>query len=125
MNKIFIAGSGGIGQAAGLILAEYYKGNVEIVFGDISKDAGDAAIEFVASGSDYDPKLQFAQMGAEVTDEDLKEVLHDIDVLLDCLPGRMADSPQVLQSCTTLTIRPSTRRCKERWSCAWTLGVCS
>jgi len=46
-QHIFIAGSGGIGQAAGLLLAQSTEMDFQLFFGDISQSAIDSAVRFV------------------------------------------------------------------------------
>ena len=53
-SNIFIAGSGGIGQAAGLILLEFQVFDVSIYFGDVSQSAIDHAIRFVKEGCTHE-----------------------------------------------------------------------
>ena len=45
--KIFIAGSGGIGRAAGLILGDSAHFDVELYFGDINAEMCDSAEKYV------------------------------------------------------------------------------
>ena len=50
-DKIFIAGSGGIGIAAAIMLREWSRNGADIFLGDISSEQLDRAAEFVARGS--------------------------------------------------------------------------
>lgn len=88
--KIFIAGSGGIGQAAGLILAESDHLAAEIYLGDISQQAIDTAIEFVSEGCGHLIKAQGVLMPMSGSNEELDNILASCDVILDCLPGSQA-----------------------------------
>jgi len=88
--KIFIAGSGGIGQAAGLILSESYEVNAEIYLGDISQEAIDSGIKFISEGCGHLSKLHGILMPMNDTNEALDAALTDCDVILDCLPGSQA-----------------------------------
>lgn len=87
-TKIFIAGAGGIGQAVGLILADFNVFPVELVYGDISENAIEAAKEFVGNGTSINVNISGFLMSK--TDEEFAEVLKDCSVLLDCLPGSLA-----------------------------------
>ncbi|MBK8888484.1 MAG: saccharopine dehydrogenase NADP-binding domain-containing protein [Saprospiraceae bacterium] len=88
--KIFIAGSGGIGQAAGLILSESKVMESSIYFGDISQSALDQAIHFVEKGCTGQASLVGVLMPLECSNEQLDEVLTQCDIILDCLPGSQA-----------------------------------
>lgn len=88
--SIFVAGSGGIGQAAGLILSEFDILDAEVYFGDISQIALDKAVDFVRKGCTKEAKLHTVLMTIEGSNEQLDEVLKKCDVILDCLPGSQA-----------------------------------
>jgi len=88
--KIFIAGSGGIGQAVGLIFSEYKVFDVELYFGDISQNALDAAVTFVKEGSDASTRVHSVLMPTEGSNPALDSALIAADIILDCLPGSQA-----------------------------------
>ena len=87
-TKIFIAGAGGIGQAVGLILADFNVFPVELVYGDISISAIDSAIDFVKNGTSMNVNIESFLMDQEDTAYDA--ILQNCSVLLDCLPGSLA-----------------------------------
>jgi saccharopine dehydrogenase-like NADP-dependent oxidoreductase len=89
-NKIFIAGAGGIGQAAGLILADSKILEVELVFGDISKTALDKTLQFIKEGSSRPIVISAVIMEPNGARTSLESVLDTCDVILDCLPGKLA-----------------------------------
>jgi len=89
MYKIFIAGSGGIGKATGLILATYDYMDCQVVLGDINKDAGTAAAKFVNQGS-KSKRASFIKMPKDGITKSLEKTLKDCDIILDCLPGSQA-----------------------------------
>jgi len=89
MYKIFIAGSGGIGRATGLILAHYDFMDCKVVLGDINKAAGKEAAAFVNEGS-QSKKASFVLMPKEGISSKLEKVIKDCDIILDCLPGSQA-----------------------------------
>jgi saccharopine dehydrogenase-like NADP-dependent oxidoreductase len=89
--KIFIAGSGGIGQAAGLILIENPNLDAEIFFGDIYETALEATEKFIQSGTTKaDTKIYKILMPKEGSNEALDQALAQCDIILDCLPGSQA-----------------------------------
>lgn len=87
--KIFIAGSGGIGQAVGLILAEFKVFNVELIYGDVSQLAINSAIDFV-NGSSNKINISGVLMDKNGDYSNLSAVLDSCDAILDCLPGSLA-----------------------------------
>ncbi|HEX2901594.1 MAG TPA: saccharopine dehydrogenase C-terminal domain-containing protein [Bacteroidia bacterium] len=93
-HSIFIAGAGGIGRAAGLLLQKLVSPDdagfeAEIWIGDISQRAVDEAVAFIAAGAA--PKnLHGVLMPREGSDENLEKALRSSEVLLDCLPGSQA-----------------------------------
>ena len=90
-SKIFIAGSGGIGRAAGLILSEYKNiMDCKVTFGDISQAALDAAVQFVNEGCTHDADVATVVMSRDGQDDNLAATLAEADVILDCLPGSQA-----------------------------------
>lgn len=88
--KIFIAGSGGIGQAAGLILSQSDVMDTTIYFGDISQHAIDSAITFVSEGCTTQVNLHGILMPKEGSSDSLAAALDECDIILDCLPGSQA-----------------------------------
>lgn len=88
--NIFIAGSGGIGQAVGLILAESDAMDVTLHFGDISQNALDQALSFVAKGCTKTVNQHGVLMPMTNSDSHLDESLIKCDIILDCLPGSQA-----------------------------------
>lgn len=88
-KKIFIAGSGGIGEAAALLLREWSKSEVEIYLGDISERNLKKAKDFILSGSNQTSNLETILMTAEINDA-MKSAFSNCDVLLDCSPGNQA-----------------------------------
>ena len=89
--NIFIAGAGGIGQAAALILAEY-KDILEctIFLGDISDSALNNSRSYVIEGCSHDAQVRTVLMPLSGTNNAMTEALAQCDVILDCLPGSQA-----------------------------------
>jgi len=73
--NIFIAGSGGIGQAVGLILSESTAFKATIFFGDVYQQAIDTAIQFVTEGCSHPTSLHGVLMPKEGSNEYVDEVL--------------------------------------------------
>ena len=87
---IFIAGAGGIGQAAGLILAEMNVLECEIILGEINSDALNTAIDFIKTGCEKNISVTGVLMPAADSNADLDAALDKAHVILDCLPGSQA-----------------------------------
>ena len=94
--KVFIAGSGGIGSAVAVLLRSVWDERVDIWLGDISEDNLENAQNFIYQSEVYwegdqekkaeiDGKIETIQMLANWQD-----TLPQMDILLDCLPGRLA-----------------------------------
>ena len=89
-KKIFIAGSGGIGEAAALLLREWCEFETQIYLGDISADNLAKAKLFVMQNSQKTSTLETILMVKEGSNEAMNRAFQDSDVLLDCSPGGQA-----------------------------------
>lgn len=87
-KKIFIAGSGGIGEAAALLLREWCEFETEIYLGDISEENLAKAKNFVTENSFKTSKVETILMNDE--SETMKSTFEMCDVLLDCSPGKQS-----------------------------------
>lgn len=91
MSKtIFVAGSGGIGEAAALLLREWSDFDVTLILGDISEDNLVKAKSFVEDGSDKTTPVETVLMSRDGISDDMKSAFERSDVLLDCSPGGQA-----------------------------------
>ena len=91
MNKtIFVAGSGGIGEAAALLLREWSDFDVTLILGDISEDNLAKAKEFVESGSGKTTPVETVLMPRDGVSDEMKAAFERSDALLDCSPGGQA-----------------------------------
>lgn len=88
--KIFIAGAGGIGKAAGLILSQSDFIDAHIYYGDISQKAIDDTLQFVIEGCTKEAKVSGIRMPLEGATNELEVLLDKCDVIMDCLPGSQA-----------------------------------
>lgn len=89
-KKIFIAGSGGIGEAAALLLREWSEFEVEIFLGDISEENLQKAKHFVLENSAKTTKVETVLMDSGNVSEAMTAAFNACDVLLDCSPGGQA-----------------------------------
>ena len=89
--KIFIAGAGGIGQAAALILCEYKDVMESTVYlGDISEAALQRSKHFVVDGCSHTAHIHTVLMSMGGSNDAMNDALRKCDVILDCLPGSQA-----------------------------------
>lgn len=89
-KKIFIAGSGGIGEAAALLLREWCEFETEIYLGDVAEENLHKAKNFVAQNSQKTSKIELVLMSKDAENEAMKEAFEACDILLDCSPGKQA-----------------------------------
>lgn len=89
-SRILIAGSGGIGSAAGLLLREFGDLTFDLYLGDIRLEAAQQAAAWIKEGSHRHGKVVAFEMPSSGSSPAFDEALHNADVLLDCLPGREA-----------------------------------
>ena len=90
MDKIFIAGAGGIGRAAALMILDAQNWDCEVVIGDIDQHQLEEAASWIQLGIGRKAKLSTFLMPKEENPEAYAPVLNDTHVLLDCLPGSLA-----------------------------------
>jgi saccharopine dehydrogenase-like NADP-dependent oxidoreductase len=89
-KKIFIAGAGGIGEAAALLLREWSEFETDIYLGDISEDSLSKAKSFVLRNSQKTSNVETVLMTANELSDAMKSAFEKCDVLLDCSPGSQA-----------------------------------
>ena len=89
-KKIFIAGAGGIGEAAALLLREWSEFEIELYLGDINRESLNKAKDFVLQNSQKLSKVETVLMTSDGLSESMKSAFEMCDVLLDCSPGSEA-----------------------------------
>ncbi|MDM7921772.1 MAG: saccharopine dehydrogenase C-terminal domain-containing protein [Pyrinomonadaceae bacterium] len=89
-KTIFIAGSGGIGKAAALLLREWSPFNVNIILGDVNEGSLASALDFVSGGPKKKVKVETVLMDPTGINDAMKAAFEASDVLLDCSPGSQA-----------------------------------
>ena len=88
--KIVIAGAGGIAEAAGLLLSEWSEVTPEIFIGDRQQDKAYSVANWISSGTSRDSKVTGFHLPEEGITDEVKRILENGDILLDCLPGSIA-----------------------------------
>ncbi len=89
-KTIFIAGSGGIGEAAALLLREWCNFDVTIVLGDVSESNLQRAVAMVKANSAKTSAVETVLMSKDGINDAMKAAFERTDVLLDCSPGGQA-----------------------------------
>jgi saccharopine dehydrogenase-like NADP-dependent oxidoreductase len=89
-KTIFIAGSGGIGEAAALLLREWCDFETTLILGDVSSENLAKAVDFVCGGSQRTTAVETVLMPREGESDELIAAFERTDVLLDCTPGGQA-----------------------------------
>lgn len=89
-KKFVIAGSGGIGRAAGLILAETPDMPCEIFIGDIDLEAARSVARWIQDGASGITPVEAFYLNAAEPNTQLDYILKSADIILDCLPGSQA-----------------------------------
>lgn len=92
-HKVIIAGAGGIGRAAGLIMAEQPDFDCEIFLGDINLDIAREAADWIQKGASSLIQIEAFEIRPGETTEHMDYVFTSGDILLDCLPG--AEAPRM------------------------------
>jgi len=87
-GNIFIAGAGGIGRAAALLLETNPAMETKVILGDINKGQIVSAIDWISKAHGTTSVIGFDM--SENSNGELEKILDDCDVLLDCLPGSLA-----------------------------------
>lgn len=89
-KRIFIAGAGGIGEAAALLLRERSDFEIEIFLGDVFEEHLNKAKDFVLQNSAKTAKVETVLMPFDGITDAMKKAFEQSDVLLDCSPGSQA-----------------------------------
>lgn len=89
-KKIFIAGAGGIGEAAAILLREWSEFETQIFLGDVSEINLVKAGNFVTENSEKTSNVETVLMAAEGINDSMKTAFESCDILLDCSPGSQA-----------------------------------
>ncbi len=89
-RKIFIAGSGGIGEAAAILIREWADFEAELFLGDINQSNLDKTKKNVLQNSEKTTEVKTVLMLPEGISDEMKAAFEQCDILLDCSPGNQA-----------------------------------
>jgi saccharopine dehydrogenase-like NADP-dependent oxidoreductase len=85
--KIVIAGSGGIGWAAGLVLRELGDFTCDLFLGDMDPEKARKEADRIVNGSDRPGRVEPFLLPADGASPEFAAALQGAHILLDCLPG--------------------------------------
>lgn len=91
MAVVCIAGAGGIGSAVAVLLRQFYGAPVDIYIGDINEAARQKAVQWIADSGSQNTVLESFDMSVD-WQSDFESRGVNVDIILDCLPGRFAPS---------------------------------
>ena len=83
--RVFVAGSGGIGRAVAILLQKFWEQKTHILFGDRKLSIAEEACQEVAEF-----EIELSSLSAIEMAGDWEQKVANYDILLDCLPGRLA-----------------------------------
>jgi len=89
-KRIFIAGSGGIGEAVALLIREWANVETEIYLGDVSEENLRKAKDVVLQNSDKTSNVESVLMATDGINDSMKAAFEACDCFLDCSPGTQA-----------------------------------
>ncbi|MBG6188362.1 saccharopine dehydrogenase family protein [Flavobacterium sp. CAN_S2] len=94
-HTIIIAGAGGIAEAVGLILMEWSTVAPTIFIGDRSPSKAQKVAQWIQEGTTKNGSIQDFHLAENGLTEEMKAILSQGDIILDCLPGSQA--PRIAQ----------------------------
>ena len=97
MNKVIVAGAGGIGRAVALLLLNQKQFKCRVFIGDIRVEAAQEAVDWVKSALSKRAAIEGFEMKAGPLKGDSLKIFKAADILLDCLPGSQA--PRMAKFC--------------------------
>lgn len=88
--SIIIAGAGGIAQAAALMLAEWTEVPLTIYIGNRTVANAEKVAHWVREGTTGPGRIETFQLTPDEITPEMETILEKCDILLDCLPGKLA-----------------------------------
>jgi saccharopine dehydrogenase-like NADP-dependent oxidoreductase len=89
-HTVIIAGAGGIAEAVGLILAEWSEVSPTLFIGDRTQTKAKNVAQWIQDGVTKPCSVQGFHLHENDLTEEMKSILDQSDILLDCLPGGQA-----------------------------------
>ena len=94
-HTIIIAGAGGIAEAAGLLLMEWSAIPPILFIGNRTFSKAVKVAEWIAKGTSTPCKVNAFHLPEEGITDEMQEIFHQSNLILDCLPGIIA--PKIAQ----------------------------
>ncbi len=88
--NIIIAGAGGIAEAAGLMLMEWSKVTPSLFIGNRTLSKAQKLALWIEEGTEKECSVKAFHLQEEGISEEMKTILSEGDIILDCLPGSLA-----------------------------------
>ncbi|MBK8557433.1 MAG: saccharopine dehydrogenase [Lewinellaceae bacterium] len=101
-HHIIIAGAGGIGEAAGILLAEWSETPPILYIGDRDFQRAQQVAQWIEAGATRPCQVSAFHMPDEGLTPAIITILQDAEILLDCLPGALA--PKMAQYAKDYTL---------------------
>jgi len=89
-HTIIVAGAGGIAEAAGLILMEWSDVKPTLFIGNRTFSKAKKVAKWIEEGTTKPCSVSAFNLSFDCVTDEMKTILHQGDILLDCLPGNMA-----------------------------------
>ena len=88
--NIVIAGAGGIAEAVGLLLMEWSEVAPTLFIGNRTLSKAQKVAKWIEDGTTKPSSVQSFHLPENGLTDEMKEIFHQSDMLLDCLPGSQA-----------------------------------
>lgn len=88
--NIIIAGAGGIAEAAGLLLIQWSAVTPTIFIGNRTLSKAQKVVKWIKEGTTKPCSIKAFHLPEEGLTTEMKEILGQGDIMLDCLPGSLA-----------------------------------
>ncbi|MFV8369877.1 saccharopine dehydrogenase family protein [Flavobacterium sp. LB2R40] len=89
-HTIIIAGAGGIAEAVGLLLMEWSEVTPTLFIGDRTHSKAKKVAQWIQEGTTKSEFVQDFHLAEKGLTDDMKRILLQGDIILDCLPGSQA-----------------------------------
>jgi len=89
-HTIVIVGAGGIAEAAGLILMEWSEIKPTVFIGNRTHSKALKVARWIEEGTTKPSKVNAFHLSFDSVTDEMKTILGQGDILLDCLPGKLA-----------------------------------
>jgi saccharopine dehydrogenase-like NADP-dependent oxidoreductase len=94
-HTIIIAGAGGIAEAVGLLLMEWSDVTPSLFIGDRTHSKAKKVAQWIQEGTTKSGFIQDFHLAEKGLTDEMKSILRQGDIILDCLPGSQA--PRISQ----------------------------